>query len=96
MTPIPFSRLFGTNGRRAFESIAPRRTFEFLEWLTRPEARPSQRRIEGVITPKECLLWIRLDSLFPQNHSTIVLEAVDKMYILVQHSYRFENRVEWL
>lgn len=28
MSPIPFSRLFGTSGRRVVESIVPRRTFE--------------------------------------------------------------------
>jgi SpoVK/Ycf46/Vps4 family AAA+-type ATPase len=28
VTPIPFSRLFGTSGRRAIESIVPRRTFD--------------------------------------------------------------------
>ena len=28
VTPIPFTRLFGANGRRAVESIVPRRTFE--------------------------------------------------------------------
>lgn len=28
MSPLPFSRLFGSSGRRAVESIAPRRTFE--------------------------------------------------------------------
>lgn len=28
MSPIPFSRLFGTSGRRAVESIVPRRTFD--------------------------------------------------------------------
>jgi AAA+ superfamily predicted ATPase len=28
MAPIPFMRLFGTSGRRAVESIVPRRTFE--------------------------------------------------------------------
>ena len=28
MAPIPFSRLFGTSGRRAVETIAPRRTFD--------------------------------------------------------------------
>jgi len=26
--PIPFSRLFGTSGRRAIEPIVPRRTFD--------------------------------------------------------------------
>src|SRR3569623_3131492 len=28
MSPIPFSRLFGSRGRRVVESIVPRRTFE--------------------------------------------------------------------
>ncbi len=28
MAPLPFSRLFGTSGRRAVETVAPRRTFE--------------------------------------------------------------------
>ena len=28
VTPIPFSRLFGTSGRRAIDSIVPRRTFD--------------------------------------------------------------------
>lgn len=28
MAPLPFSRLFGTSGRRAVEAIAPRRTFD--------------------------------------------------------------------
>ena len=28
MAPLPFSRLFGSSGRRAVETIAPRRTFE--------------------------------------------------------------------
>jgi hypothetical protein len=28
VAPIPFSRLFGTFGRRAVETIAPRRTFD--------------------------------------------------------------------
>ena len=28
VAPLPFSRLFGTSGRRAVESVAPRRTFE--------------------------------------------------------------------
>jgi hypothetical protein len=28
VAPIPFTRLFGTSGRRAVESIVPRRTFD--------------------------------------------------------------------
>jgi hypothetical protein len=28
VAPIPFTRLFGTSGRRALESIVPRRTFD--------------------------------------------------------------------